>query len=143
MTRKSQSNVSVSFQYPFYLLRFPLSLRNVSDHFQRRVTITLLSGYFPEALNLTETFEVFTLYVSQPGVSCLCLYNPCWLELRIDEGWCSEEKVDHKIFIIQEKCNNTANIFVPEYIVVGDALTMGCAAETKNYEYCITQGMQE
>ena len=79
MTRKSQSNVSVSFQYPFYLLRFPLSLRNVSDHFQRRVTITLLSGYFPEALNLTETFEVFTLYVSQPGVSCLCLYNPSML----------------------------------------------------------------
>ena len=65
------------------------------------------------------------------------------LELRIDEGWCSDEKVDHKIFIIQEKCNNTANIFVPEYIVVGDALTMGCAAETKIYEYCIKQGMQE
>ena len=38
---------------------------------------------------------------------------------------------DHKIFIIQQKCNNTANIFVPEYIVVGDALTMGCAAEMK------------
>ena len=50
---------------------------------------------------------------------------------------------DHKIFIIQQKCNNTANIFVPEYIVVGDALTMGCAAEMKIYEYCIKQGMQE
>ena len=43
-----------------------------------------------------------------------------------------EKKVDHKIFIIQQKCNNTANIFVPGYIVVGDALTMGCAAENKN-----------
>ena len=33
---------------------------------------------------------------------------------------------DHKIFIIQQKCNNnTASIFVSEYIVVGDALTMG------------------
>ena len=38
---------------------------------------------------------------------------------------------DHKIFIIQQKCNNTADIFVPEYIVVGDALTIGCAAEMK------------
>ena len=38
---------------------------------------------------------------------------------------------DHKIFVIQQKCNNTANIFVPEYIVVGDAPTMGCAAEMK------------
>lgn len=68
------------------------------------------------------------------------------LELRTDEVccWCSEEnKVDHKIFIIQQKCNNTANIFVPEYIVVGDALTIGCAAEMKIYEYCIKQGMQE
>ena len=36
---------------------------------------------------------------------------------------------DHKIFIIQQKCNNTENIFVSEYIVVGDALTIGCAAE--------------
>ena len=40
------------------------------------------------------------------------------------------EQVDHKIFRIPQKCNNTANIFVWEYIV-DDALTIGCAAEIK------------
>ena len=40
------------------------------------------------------------------------------------------EQVDHKIFRIPQKCNNTANIFVWEYIVE-DALTIGCAAEIK------------
>ena len=40
------------------------------------------------------------------------------------------EQVDHKIFRIPQKCNNTANIFVWEYIV-DDALTIGCAAEMK------------
>ena len=46
------------------------------------------------------------------------------------------EQVDHKIFRIPQKCNNTANIFVWEYIVE-DALTIGCAAEIKMYEYSI------
>ena len=49
------------------------------------------------------------------------------------------EQVDHKIFTIPQKCNNTANIFVWEYIV-DDALTIGCAAEIKFMNitlYCI------
>ena len=49
------------------------------------------------------------------------------------------EQVDHKIFRIPQKCNNTANIFVWEYIV-DDALTIGCAAEIKFMNitlYCI------
>ena len=85
-------------------------------------------------------FRVYSI-LSQPYLVLFSMF--VGLELRTDEVccWCSEEnKVDHKIFIIQQKCNNTANIFVPEYIVVGDALTIGCAAEMKIYEYCIKQG---
>lgn len=150
MTRKSQSNFSVSFQYPFYLRRFPLSLRNVSDHFQTSVTITLIlsCGYFPALFLgfffLTESYFLgFTLFYHSHVHLVLYSMFVGLEQRRTDEVccWCSGEKVDHKIFIIQQKCNNTANIFVPEYIVVGDALTMGCAAEMKIYEYCIKQGI--
>ncbi len=105
----------------------------------------LLPALFSWIFFLTESYFLgFTLFYHSHVH--LVLYSMfVGLELRTDEVccWCSEEKVDHKIFIIQQKCNNTANIFVPEYIVVGDALTMGCAAEMKIYEYCIKQGMQE
>lgn len=56
------------------------------------------------------------------------LPGPVYHRLVVSKVWRS--KSDHKIFITPQRCNNTANIFVCEYIVE-DALTIGWAAETR------------
>ena len=104
-----------------------------------------LKSNFPESWSSRYPFYLFCLYFHFHGQKSLLLWRGDTIRgsLDLNLGYHSRYHqiwdvhsllwVDHKILIIQQKCSSSANtILVSEYInVVGDALTMGCAAETK------------